>query len=73
VSVRAENLGYFLEDAQQWWDIVWNAGFRRMVSRLSPEDQSRFKREHLEEVGAKVTPDGLWLDVGVLFTSGVRR
>lgn len=73
VSVRTENLGYFLEDAEQWWDIVWNAGFRRLVSRLSLKDQSRFKREHLEDVGAMVTPEGLWLDVGVLFTSGVKR
>ena len=44
-----------------------------MVSQLSPEDQSRFKRAHLEEVGARETPEGLWLDVGVLFTSGVKR
>lgn len=73
VSVRAENLGYFLESAAQWWDIVWNAGFRRMVSRLTPEDQTRFKGAHLEEVAATATPAGIWLDVGVLFTSGVKR
>lgn len=72
ISICAENLGYFLESAEQWWDIVWNAGFRRMVSRLTPDDQSRFKREHLEEVGATLTRDGIWLDAGVLFTSGSR-
>lgn len=70
--VTAENLGYYLESAEQWWDIVWNAGYRRMVSRLSPEDQARFKREHLEEVGARQTPEGIWLDVGVLFTAGTK-
>jgi len=31
-------------------DVVWNAGFRRMVSQLSTKDQERFKREHLDEV-----------------------
>ncbi len=70
IRVLAENFGYFLESAEQWWDIVWNAGFRRLVSPLSPDDLERFKREHLQEVAATMTDDGIWLDVGVLFTSG---
>jgi ubiquinone/menaquinone biosynthesis C-methylase UbiE len=72
IRVSAENLGYFLESAEQWWEVVWNAGFRRLLSRIAPQDQSRFKREHLEEVAAAMTPKGLWLDVGVLFTSGTK-
>lgn len=72
IRVENKNVGYFLADTGQWWDIVWNAGFRRMVSRLSPEDQARFKREHLEEVGKLRTRDGIRLDVGVLFTTGVK-
>jgi ubiquinone/menaquinone biosynthesis C-methylase UbiE len=72
IRVVAENLGYFLENAAQWWDIVWNAGFRRMVGRLAPDDQAQFKSEHLEEIAATMTRDGIWLDVGVLFTSGTK-
>jgi len=73
IRTRAENLGYFLESAEQWWEIVWNAGYRRLVSRLAPEEQARFKREHLEEIAATGTPEGIWLDVGVLFTAGTKR
>ena len=58
--------------AGEWWDIVWNAGFRRLVAQLSQKDQERFKREHLEEVGTLRTDKGIWLDVGVLYTVGTK-
>jgi len=48
--------------------VVWNAVFRRMVGQLKLKDAERFKREHLQEVAALTTKDGIWLDVGVLFT-----
>lgn len=70
VCVETRNVGYHLDSADEWWDIVWNAGFRRYVSRLSPEDQNRFKQEHLDEIGALRTDKGIWLDVGVLYTAG---
>jgi ubiquinone/menaquinone biosynthesis C-methylase UbiE len=70
IRVEQKNVGYYLDNAGQWWDIVWNAGYRRMVARLSAEDQERFKREHLQEVEALRTKKGIWLDVGVLYTIG---
>jgi hypothetical protein len=48
--------------------VVWNAGFRRMVGQLQLMDRERFKREHLQELAAPVTKDGIWLDVSVLFS-----
>ena len=72
IRVEKKNVGYFLADTGQWWDVVWNAGFRMMVGRLSPEDQNRFKQEHLEEIDKLRTKDGIRLDVGVLFTSGTK-
>ncbi len=72
IRVESKNVGYHLENAEQWWDIVWNAGFRRMVGQLKPEDQERFKREHLHEVEAIRNKKGIWLDVGVLYTTGTK-
>ena len=63
-------MGYFLDSAEEWWDVIWNAGFRRLVGQLTPSDQERFRKEHLEEVAALATAKGIWLDVGVLFTIG---
>jgi hypothetical protein len=72
ITVSRKNVGYYLESAEEWWDIVWNAGYRKMVSRLSPQDQERFKQEHLAEIGALRTDKGIWLDVGVLYTVGTK-
>jgi len=72
VRVEQRNAGYFLESAEEWWDVVWNAGFRRMVGQIAPDDQERFKREHLQEVALLATKDGIWLDVGVLFAVGAK-
>jgi len=72
IVVEQKNVGYHLESEDEWWDIIWNAGFRRFVAQLSPEDQERFKREHLQEVEALKTADGIWLDVGVLYTTGTK-
>ena len=70
VRVEAKNMGYFLADENEWWNVVWNAGFRRLVSQLAPAGLERFREEHLRDVAALKTKDGLWLDIGVLYTIG---
>lgn len=72
VRVEQANVGYYLDTAQDWWDVIWNAGFRRLVSQLEADDLERFKREHLQEVDDLKTANGIWLDVPVLFTIGVK-
>jgi ubiquinone/menaquinone biosynthesis C-methylase UbiE len=70
ISVDIKKLGYYLNGADQWWDIVWNAGFRRFVTQLPPENIDRFRNEHLREIGELSTENGIWLEVNVMFTSG---
>ena len=72
IAVECRNLGYFLGGASDWWDVVWNAGFRRMLSGLSPGEAAAFRQQHLEEVAALRTEDGIWMDIPVLFTSGCK-
>ena len=70
VRIEARNVGYFLADETEWWRVVWNAGFRRLVGQLPPADLERFREEHLREIAALKTKAGLWLDVGVIFSLG---
>jgi ubiquinone/menaquinone biosynthesis C-methylase UbiE len=70
--VESMNVGYYLDCAERWWDVIWNAGFRRLVSLLPQDDGERFKQEHLKEIEALTTKDGIWLDVGVLHTVGTK-
>ena len=72
VRVEPKNMGYFLADEHEWWEVVWNAGFRRLVSQLPPANLARFRKEHLQEVAAIKTQEGLWLDIGVLYTLGTK-
>jgi hypothetical protein len=43
-----------------------------MVSQLEPNDQERFKREHLKEISALRRDKGIRLDVEVLYTMGTK-
>ncbi len=72
IRVETRNVGYYLDSSDDWWSVVWNAGLRRMVTRLSLSDQERFKKEHLEEIELLRTDKGIWLDVGVLYTAGTK-
>lgn len=70
VQVYVEQLGYFLNGGEAWWDIVWNSGFRGPVSHLSPEALEKFKAEHLMEVETLMTPKAIWLDISAIFCLG---
>jgi len=70
IEVFSEQLGYQLKDANDWWEIVWNSGFRGPVSQLTPEQLEQFKREHLAEVEQVATPKGIWLDIAAIFAIG---
>lgn len=72
VRVERRNLGYHLNGAEEWWAVIWNAGFRRVVNAIAPADRERFRAEHLREVADLATERGIWLDVEVLYTIGTR-
>lgn len=68
VDITRKSLGYYI-DLEGWWDIIWYAGFRGMVSQVG-DRLEEFKKEHLEEVARHMDNKGLWLEVDVNFTSG---
>lgn len=72
IRVEHADVGYNLDSADEWWDIIWNAGLRRMVSGLPPEQMERFRLEHLREIDALKTGDGIRLNVDVLYTIGTK-
>jgi len=70
IEVFVEQLGYHLKNADEWWDVVWNSGFRGPVSQLTPEELEQFKAEHLAEVSKLATSKGIWLDIASIFAIG---
>jgi ubiquinone/menaquinone biosynthesis C-methylase UbiE len=71
-SVKSERVefGFHLDGASQWWDIVWNGGFRGLIDKLAPEDLNRFKEKHLQEIDRLTSNQGIWLEMNILYTMG---
>lgn len=69
-AIRPEQLGYYLRDVDDWWDIIMHTGFRHSLLQIEPDKLEQFKIEHLAEVAKLATDKGIWLDVPVLFTLG---
>ena len=72
IEVQCHDLGYYLRDAGEWWQVIWNADFRGLVNQLTPADRLRFQAEHLAEIQPHCRAEGLWLDVKVIYAAGNR-
>lgn len=70
VDVSEEQLGYHLQDAQQWWQVVQYSGLLSLINPSSAQAIAALQSEHLAEVESGTTSDGLWLDVPILFVRG---
>lgn len=70
IQVARRDLSYPLPDAEGWWDVLWYAGFRGLLSQLSEPDLARFRAEHLAEIAALDRGQGIPLHVEVLYAQG---
>ncbi len=70
IQIQRRDLSYHLPDAEAWWDILWYAGFRGLLNQLSEAELNRFRAEHLDEISALATAQGIPLQVEVLYTHG---
>lgn len=66
--VTTKQMGYHLSSEHDWWEIIWNSGFRGILNTLTPQQQAELKDRHLEQVAGLKTEDGIWLDVEVHYT-----
>jgi len=70
MRIERRSIGYPI-DLEGWWDVVWNAGFRGLVEQLG-DKIDEFKQAHLNELIPLCDDNGLWLEIDVNFTSGVK-
>ena len=67
-QVTTKQMGYHLANENDWWDILWNSGFRGILNALNPEQQAALRTQHLAQVAELKTTHGIWLDVDVIYT-----
>lgn len=70
VSVDLVDSGYSLSSPEEWWQIVWNGGFRGLVAQLEEKDLARFRKEHLAEIGELAQDSGIGMEMGIIYTVG---
>jgi len=68
IESHTEQLGYYLPDAEQCWEIVWYTGARLPLTYLPPPVVERFKADYLAAVAASATEHGVWVDWPGLFS-----
>lgn len=73
VATQSVQVGYDLTGFDEWWDILWNSGFRGMLNQLSASELAQFKQDHREELACQATDGRLWLDVEVLISVGHKQ
>jgi ubiquinone/menaquinone biosynthesis C-methylase UbiE len=72
LEVRTEQLGYYLSDANAYWEdtVRWNGSRRDLLSQVPPDKLDQFRAEHLADVSALATDQGIWVDNPCIFALG---
>ena len=72
LEVRTEQLGYYLSDANAYWDdtVRWNGARRDLLAQVPPDKLDQFRAEHLADVSALATDQGIWVDNPCIFALG---
>lgn len=69
-QVVNEQIGYHLNGPEDWWEIIYNTGYRGFIDALDNQQLGQFRQKHLQNINQYKTKDGIWLDVMTLFASG---
>jgi ubiquinone/menaquinone biosynthesis C-methylase UbiE len=69
--VEAAQVGYHLQNIEDWWAVIWNSGMRGLVQRLDEKVQMEFKSQHLASIQTLFSEKGLWMNVEVLISQGI--
>jgi len=69
----SHDFGCALPSASAWWDIVHNGGYRGMLRAMTAEQESDFKRRHLQDVQALLDAGTTRLDVSVLVATSEKQ
>lgn len=72
IECTEKQCGHHLNNADNWWEVVWNSGLRRYIETLQLNQQAQFKKDHLEEVRKLQTDKGIWLDIQTNITVGTK-
>lgn len=72
VASESQQLGFHLDKAEDWWEVVWNAGLRGYLERLRPEQLAELRARHIPRIEQLKKDEGIWMDVETWFSGGIK-
>lgn len=72
IETERHQVGYPFDSAEQWWEVVWNAGYRSLLAGLDEVQLKRFREAHLQEIAALDKGEGIPLNIEVIITRARR-
>ncbi|MEN8171013.1 MAG: class I SAM-dependent methyltransferase [Pseudomonadota bacterium] len=72
IECRSFDVGYHFNSADEWWEVIWNAGYRSLLAGLDQAQLARFKLEHLQQIATLDEGNGIQFNIEVLITRGQR-
>ena len=70
IHARREQQGYYLPSIEQRWSDIMSGLEGRPLRQLTPHQRDQIKAEHLAELAAHLTPQGIWINVDTVFAFG---
>lgn len=70
VRCEKQQVGAYLKNTEDWWDLVVFTGFRAFLNQLNESQAARYKAEHLKEIEATRGEKGIFLNVEVITAVG---
>lgn len=70
IKIEIEQMGYHLNEAKDWWELITHTAFRGIIDQLMPAQRAEFQIKHQNNINKLMTDKGIWLDIEIIFTSG---
>jgi ubiquinone/menaquinone biosynthesis C-methylase UbiE len=70
IEVHTEPLGYYLPNGEARWHEIMVSLESKALQKLSPAQREQIRTEHLAELEALTTPQGIWFPVTTNFAFG---
>lgn len=70
IAVQREHVAYAFRTAEEWWAEMSTSRSGLAVWQLAPAQRAQFQAEHLAEVAALATAQGIAVDVAINFARG---
>ncbi|HEY94764.1 MAG TPA: class I SAM-dependent methyltransferase [Dehalococcoidia bacterium] len=73
IVVSEEQMGFFLPDADAYWQELTSTPWRLRISSLESDIQKKFREVHILEVDSLRTDKGIWIDVPIIFSVASKK